>query len=83
MKSFIENLHITDTKRKRQLGFFGHSMRMPDSRLIKKLVQYNPKSKYIKTGCAWIKKIREELREIGLTFDNTMAKKKLNNKIKS
>lgn len=49
---------------------------MPDSRLLKQLVQYNLSSKNVTTGCAWIKDIREDLREIGLTVDDTMDKKK-------
>lgn len=74
---------ITDTMRKRRLGFFGHIMRMQDSRLLKQLVQYNLKSKNTTTGCRWIREIREDLKEIGLTPEDTVDKYKLKNKIKN
>ena len=73
---------ITDTMRKRRLGFFGHIMRMPESRLLKQLVQYNLNSKNTTTGCRWIREIREDLKEIGLTPEDTIDKIKLNHKIK-
>lgn len=73
---------ITDTMRKRRLGFFGHIMRLQDSRLLKQLVQYNLDSKNNKTGCRWIREVREDLEEIGLTPEDTTDKEKLNKKIK-
>ena len=74
---------ITDTMRKKRLGFFGHIMRMPDSRLLKQLVQYNLASKNTTTGCRWLKEIREDLKEIGLTTEDAANKKSLTTALKN
>lgn len=73
---------ITDTMRKRRLGFFGHIMRMQDSRLLKQLVQYNLASKNTTTGCRWIREIRDDLKEIGLTPEDTINKTEFKKKLK-
>lgn len=47
---------------------------MPGSRLLNDKFSVTSGQKYIKTGCAWIKKIREDMRAIGLTVDDSMDK---------
>lgn len=62
---------ITDTMFKKRLGSFGH-MRMSDTRLLKQLVKYH----------LFLKNIREDLKEIGLTPEDTINKPKLTTSLK-
>lgn len=50
-------------------------MRIQDSRCLKQLVQLNFDSKNNKTGCRWVREIREDQKDIGLTTEVNTDKK--------
>lgn len=56
--------------KKIRLRFFGHIIKIPGSKI--QIVQFNLKSKNIKKGWALIQEIREGLKKISLTFENTI-----------
>lgn len=71
---------ITDTIRKKRISFFGHILRTPKTRLSRKIVE---KLWNLKQQVGWIKEIREDMEELGLTLDDLRNKTENLTKIKN
>lgn len=63
---------ITDAMRKKRVSFFGHILRTPENRILRKIVEklYNSKNSNIQ----WIKGIKEDLAELEITITDLKEK---------
>ena len=71
---------ITDFIRKKRISFFGHLVRTPEDRLIRKILEKLWKQKQ---QPVWIKEIKEDMKELDITLEDLKNKSNKVNKLKN
>ena len=62
---------VTDTMRKKRISFFGHLIRTPETRLSRNIIE---KLWFQKLEVGWIKEIREDMKELGISLTDLQNK---------
>ncbi len=61
---------ITDAMRKKRISFFGHILRTPTSRLLRRLIEKFMSAKTDRATIPWLGEIKKDISELNLTIDD-------------